>query len=94
MTQAAERELLMLIGDPSEIKTQIEAFTRSADWLASHRARLVEAHDHQWIAIYNCELRCTAPTLGEILAAVDAAGLPRGEVVIEFVEAAPLPLIV
>lgn len=94
MTQAAERELLTMLGDPGIIAAQIDAFTRSADWLSSQHDRLVNEHSQQWVAVYDGELRCSANTLDDLIAAIEAAGLPRGEVVIGHIEAAPLPLIV
>jgi hypothetical protein len=79
------------IGDPKEFLRREVSFKKSCDFYRTHYGELLQAYADQWIAIHDGEVRGHAGDLDQLLAQVDALGVPRGNTLFEIVETNPTP---
>ena len=88
-----EKTILEIIGDPREVDKELRAFSKSARWLSSRWAKLVERYPQEWIAVYSSRIRAHGPTLDSVLKELDAKGVPREKALVRFIQTEPRKLI-
>jgi hypothetical protein len=86
-TATAERkaELLRLIGDPEQTARALRRFHRAAQALSSDDPRFIDRYDQKWVAVHGRDV-IAAETLEQLLRDIDDAQIPRGEVVVRYID--------
>jgi len=79
-------ELLNILGDPRAVDRELRAFKRTARVLSSKTPRLIDEYPKQWVALYNAKVQAHAATLQSLLAQVEERGLPRGHVIVRYID--------
>ena len=74
---------------PREIAAALRDFTESARILSNAYPHLIDQYPDMWIAVTRGSVRAHADTFDEVLAKIDAAGIPRSEVIIRLIEREP-----
>lgn len=67
----------------------MDLFKRSCEFFDVHYRELVSTYPDEFIGIFDGQVRAHAADLSEMLAQLDALGVPRGTTHIEFVAANP-----
>lgn len=75
-----------LIGDPRKVEKELAGFRQTTKLLSADRPRLIDKYLKQWVALYDNEVKASAPSLDELLAEVDKQGLPRQQVIIRYID--------
>ena len=81
------------IGKPEEIDRDLQSFRKSAMLLSSSHPRLVDSYENQWVAVYEGDTVAHGDTLKEVLEKIDKKGIPRGHVVVRYIDRAPRTMI-
>ncbi len=81
------------IGDPVEFLKEMRSFDRSCDFYNAHYNDLLAAYPDEWVAIHEGEVRAHSTDIHELLAQIDALGVPRGSTLFERLESNPLPMV-
>lgn len=89
MPELTEERIWELFGDPRETHRRLVRFSESARALSSDYPRMIEKYPDQWVAVHEGEVLSHAAQLDELLEAIDAADVPRKEVLIRFIESHP-----
>jgi len=79
-------ELISILGDPRSVARELRAFRRTAKVLSSRTPRLIDEYPKQWVAIHKARVRAHAGTLQSLLAQVEEKGLPRGQVIVRYID--------
>jgi hypothetical protein len=66
------------------IAQQLEQYRQDALYFERHRADLLAQHPDRWVAVYGGVVVATDRSLPRLLKRLDAKGLPRGQVFIEY----------
>lgn len=91
MTMTRE-QILELIGDPAETARRIRSFQRSAIVLEDGTVR--ERYCGRWVAAFEGKVVADSEGLDALLRQIDAMGVPRGQVAVQFMSDDDSPLIV
>ena len=75
-----------IIGDPKQIDEELSQFRETTKMLSSQSPRMIEEYPHQWVALYGDEVKANGSTLRVVLNAIDEQGLPKGQVIVRFIE--------
>lgn len=86
MPALSEERARSLFGDPSEVARRLRDFRQSASALSSSHPRLIDEYPQEWIAVHHGGVRAHSKDLGDLLAQVDEAGIPRREILVRFME--------
>ena len=79
-------KILEKIGDPAAIDRELQSFRKSARVLSSSHRRLIDRYQKKWVAIYKGRTRAEGRTLQATLRQVDKKGLPRGNVIVRYID--------
>ncbi len=79
------------IGDPKEFLRRQVSFKTSCDFYRTHYRELLQTYPDEWVAIHDGEVSAHAGELVELLAEVDALGVPRSDTLFEVLETNPMP---
>ncbi len=74
------------LGDPRDLRDEIQRFRRAARILSSKHPRLIDRYPKQWVAVYEGKVRAAGSTFNSVLAQVDKQGLPRRAVIVRFID--------
>ena len=95
--RATRADVMALLADrkesPREIAASLRNFTESARILSRDHPRLIDEYPDRWVAVTRGAVRADGETHDEVLAKIDAAGIPRSEVIIRRIEREPRTLI-
>ena len=75
-----------IIGDPKQIDEELSQFRETTEMLSSQSPRMIEEYPHQWVALYGDKVKAHGSTLRVVLKAIDEQELPRGQVIVRFIE--------
>jgi len=78
-------ELLELIGDPSEVASDLAKFHEAALALSSNHPRFIDDYPQKWVAVCGARV-LAADNLDDLLEEVDEQALPRETTVVRFIE--------
>ena len=81
------------VDDPHQIDEDLQAFRKTAMHLSSHHPRMIELYPQKWIVLHAEEVKAHGDTLESVLEAADSQGLPRGQVIVRFINTEPRTLI-
>jgi hypothetical protein len=87
-----EAEFLKLIGDPAELRRNMEQFDRSCDAFQDQYPKLLEKYPDRWVAFYNGVLVATDESFDSILDRLRSLGIPPGHTYVRFVDKNPKPI--
>jgi hypothetical protein len=79
-------ELLGILGDPKAVARDLREFKRTAKVLSSNTPRLIDQYPKQWVAIYKAKVQAHAGTLQSLLVQVEDKGLPRGKMIVRYID--------
>lgn len=68
-----------------EIRQELDCFREDVLYFDAHREELLAKYPHQWVAVYQQQLIAVAGELDELFRQIDANGVPRGRVFVEYV---------
>jgi hypothetical protein len=77
------------IGDPVEFLRRQVSFKESCDFFDAHYVELLGRYPDQYIGIFDGQVRAHATDIHELLAQLDALGVPRGTAYLEFLATDP-----
>lgn len=89
-----EQEIRELVGDPRVVAREMQAFEKDSNAFFSQEKRLLEQYPQQWVAFYDGKVQAHGPTHETVLKEVEKRGLPKGRVIIRFLDQSERPLIV
>lgn len=72
--------------NPSEIAKDIKRFTDDSNYLSDRYSSLLSRYPSQWVAVFNKRVQANHKDLEKLLSVLDKKKLPRGKVVIEFLD--------
>jgi ABC-type amino acid transport substrate-binding protein len=86
-------EILEIIGDPDELARKMEK--DRADWAAFSlvNLELLKKYPKKWIVFCDGEVRAVGSSLASVLEKADALGLPRDDILAEYLNPDPETLI-
>ena len=87
-------ELRAIIGDPQKIHDDLREFSKSAAlFTTSQYHQLVEKYPDKWIAVTSGKVEAHGDSYEAVLEMICDKGLPRDSTIIEFIETAPITMI-
>jgi len=86
MPKTLEKSVLEKLGNPSEVDKELRSFRKSAMVLSSKHPRLINRYPKQWVAVYNGKTIAVGRTLNSALREVDKRGIPRGHVIVRYID--------
>lgn len=89
-----EQEMRELVGDPRVVAREMEASNNDLKAFFSEEKRLLQQYPQQWVVFYDGKVQAHAPTHEAVLKEVEKRGLPKGRVIIQFLDKSERPLIV
>ncbi|MCI0441505.1 MAG: DUF5678 domain-containing protein [Chloroflexi bacterium] len=81
------------LGGVNRIHEELVEYSGQVERLEAMREKLTKEHPDMWVAMANNAIVAVADTLKEVLSEIDAQGIPRTEVVVEFLNTKPQSLI-
>ena len=87
------REAIEEMGGADRVHDEIVAYSRRVQRLDARWKQLLEEYPDKWVAVANDEIVAVGNTLDEVLRATDEQGVPRADVVVEFLDTNPISLI-
>jgi hypothetical protein len=88
-----DSDLLSIIGDPDALEDELNAFRSNAATLSSHQRRLITDFPERWVAIHGGGVVADSDTLAGLIELIEQGGLPRGHVIIRYIDAHPRKMI-
>ena len=85
-TKFTKEEITNLLGDPADVDRDIQKFRKSARVLSSKHSRMITRYPKQWIAVYQGKVRAQGRTLRSVLAQIDEKEIPRGDVIVRYID--------
>ncbi len=85
----SEEELRELIGDPEEVYKGLREFQKSARKLSAQEKEIMELYPEQWIGFVRGRVEANAPTREAVLRELDAKGVDRADVILQFITRKP-----
>ncbi len=82
-----------IIDNPEQVAAELRDFRRSAMLLSSEGPRMIDLYPHQWVALYAGELTAHADAYDAVLEEIDRQDIPRGRVIIRYIDPNPRTLI-
>ncbi|MEX2226222.1 MAG: hypothetical protein WEB52_07230 [Dehalococcoidia bacterium] len=86
-------DVVDIIGDPGVLEKELEAFRESARVLSSKQRHLIARYPKRWVAIYEGDVAADAATLHELMAEIEDRGLPRGHMIVRYIDKNPRKMI-
>ncbi len=68
-----------------EIRRELDCFREDALYFDAHRDELLVRYPNQWVAVYQQQVAAVAGELDELFREIDAKGVPRRRVFVEYV---------
>lgn len=90
MTMTRE-QILESLGDPAELVRRLKSYQKSRARLADTDVR--EQYRDRWVAAYEGKVIADSEAFDTLLRDVDAMGVPRGQVAVEFMSDDDTPMI-
>jgi uncharacterized protein DUF5678 len=79
--------------EPKELARRMRRFERSTRFFATEYETLLQRYPNSWVAIIDAEVQAAGKSLEEINARIRDLGLPRSEVLVQYIDASDLILI-
>jgi hypothetical protein len=79
-----DRKALGELGKPATVLDDLQRYREAVSRVASRRARLTRQHPERWVAVRSGDVVAVARTLEELLRQVDERGIPRRDVITQF----------
>ena len=64
----------------------MRAFNQSARRFSSDRPRLIDRYQKQWVAVHNGKVKAQSGSLKALMKQVDEKNLPRGRLMVRFID--------
>lgn len=74
------------LGDPQEIAKGLRRFRKSAMVLSKQRPRMIQEHPQEWVALFDGVVRASNKSFDNLMGEIDRQGIPRGEVLVRFID--------
>ena len=81
-----EQNIAKIIGDPKRLDAELREFSKSAALLSSKQAHLIKDYSKRWVAVYKGAVKADGRSLNQVLAKVDELKVPRGSVLIRYID--------
>ena len=82
-------EMIEESGGLKKVLQDMQAFKKTTSKLSKDYSRLIETHNNQWVAYYDCRLQAHADSHEELLEKIDAMGIPRNGLATRYVTDKP-----
>ena len=93
MDAEKKRKILGLLGDPSEAAAGLAAFRDLAIRMDREHCELLRLYPDRWVAMSRDGVVATAATIDDLFRQVDELQIPHHEVVHDYMDTNPRPLI-
>lgn len=74
------------MGDPRKIADGLKRFRKSALVLSRQRPRMIEEYPQKWVALFDGEVKAADKSFEKLLEKIDEQKLPRGEILVRFID--------
>lgn len=74
------------MGDPRKIADELKRYRKSALMLSRQRPRMIEKFPQKWIALFDGEVKATDKSFDKLMEKIDEQKLPRGEILVRFID--------
>lgn len=81
-----KEEIINLLGDPADVDRDLQKFRESARSLSSKHSSMIARYPKQWIAVHQGKVRAQGRTFRSVLAQIDEKGIPRGDVIVRYID--------
>lgn len=85
-TKQIEAEIERLESSAGQVAREMESFRRTATLLSAEHARLIDRYRHEWVGVYDGEVRAHAKTLKGVLKKIAERGLPKERVIVRHID--------
>lgn len=82
-------ELLQECGGLDQVLEDLGSIRRSQKAFSGQHRRLSREHPHKWVAFHNGKMAALADSLDGVLEAADEKKIPRGKMVIRYLDPDP-----
>ena len=79
-------EVSSLLGDPRKVDQELRRFRKSSQRLSERQSRLIEQYPQEWVAGFDGKVVAHARTFTGLLTRVDKKKLPRGQVIVRYID--------
>jgi hypothetical protein len=83
-TPGRTEEFLRLIGDPQQAVRELEQAQESGRLLSSDHPRLIDEHEHKWVALHGGTVIAEADSIDDLLTELDPE--TRSHVLVRFID--------
>ncbi len=87
--EAYARKILERMGGAEQVRLELHEFRKLVSKLWDERATLISEHPNQWVALSQNGVVSVADSVNAVLADVDAQGIRRRKVIIEYLDTDP-----
>ena len=74
------------LGNPQKIVEGLQRYRKSALVLSKQRPRMIKDHPQEWVALFDGEVRASDKSFDKLMGEIDKQGIPRGEVLVRFID--------
>lgn len=74
------------LGNPQKIAEGLQRYRKSALVLSKQRPRMIKDHPQEWVALFDGEVRASDKSFDKLMGEIDKQGIPRGEVLVRFID--------
>lgn len=74
------------LGEPQKIAEGLRRFRKSAMVLSKQRPRMIQEHPQEWVALFDGEVRASNKSFENLMGEIDRQEIPRGEVLVRFID--------
>ncbi len=86
-------EIEALIGDPAQIDRELSQFRETSKMLSSKNPRMNEEYPDQWVALFDGKVQASGMSMERVLHEIDKKEIPRGRVIVRFIEKNPRTMV-
>ena len=86
MDAKTKARVMEQLGSPKDVDREIQSFRRAARVLSSNHPRLIDLYPKRWVAVHRGKVRATGKTFRSVITQVDRKGLPRGSVIVRYID--------
>ena len=93
LSKLSRKEVLGLVGAPRTVEKELRQFRRNASALSSSHPRLINEYPQRWVAVHKGKVKAKGKNLSALMQVVAKKRLPRGELVVRFIDREPQTMI-
>lgn len=85
-TKQIETEIERLESSAAQVAQELQSFRQAATFLSAEHARLIDRYRHEWVGVYEGEVRAHAKTLKGVMKKIVEQDLPKERVIVRHID--------